>query len=156
MDIDHSSQIGDDMDFTTNSPFVKSLMTGLAIGICDTILCLLYNLIYRHDASSGFFSSDFISVSSIIFGINILFVVLGVVFAGVLKGGRMAEILFTLVFVALTIIGVIVAFQIHRVADPAQNSRFHGLLAGVMIIVGCSAALLPFIYHNKKFGQYVL
>jgi hypothetical protein len=33
MDDDHSSQIGDDMDYTSTLPFVKAFMTGLAVGI---------------------------------------------------------------------------------------------------------------------------
>ncbi|HLI93304.1 MAG TPA: hypothetical protein VKU83_06835 [Puia sp.] len=156
MEIDHSSQVGDEMDYTTNSPFVKSLMTGLAIGVSDTILSLLFNLFYRHDATSGYFSSDYVSVSSIIFGINILFVVIGLLFAAVQGGGRLAEWVFSLVFLVLTIVGVIAAMGVHPWADPLQNNRFHGLLAGLVIIVGVSAALLPVIYHNRKFRQYVL
>lgn len=156
MEIDHSSQIGDEMDYTTNSPFTKSLMTGLAIGVFDTILCLLFNLFDRYDATSGFFSSDFVSVSSIIFGINIIFVVFGVIFYFVQTGGRVAELLFSLVFAVLTVIGVIAAMNVHPWPDPLQNSRFHGLLTGMVIIVGVSALLLPFIYHSKWFKQYVL
>jgi hypothetical protein len=60
-------------------------MTGLFIGIADTVICLLYNLFYR-DGGHGFFSSDIVNVSSIIFGTNILFVVIGVLFFAFAKG----------------------------------------------------------------------
>jgi len=153
---DESSRIGDPNDFTSTFPFVKALMTGLFIGITDTIICLLYNLLYR-DGGHGFFSSDLINVSSIIFGTNILFVVIGVLFFAFSKGARKGEVIFSILFIVLTIIGAIAAGHVQRSADPAMNARFHGLLVGVVLIVGISAAVgMPLLYHSRKFGQYVL
>ena len=85
MENDHSSEIGDEMDYTSSFPFIKAFMTGLAIGIADTILCLAFNLLWRKDGTVGFFSSDFISVSSIIFGTNILFMVIGIIYFAFLQ-----------------------------------------------------------------------
>lgn len=144
------------MDYTTNSSFSRALMTGLAIGIAATILCLLYNLFYRYDATSEFVSSDFVNVSSTIFGVNIIFVVFGLILAAVVRAGRVAEIVYALVFVVLTIVGVVAALHVHPSIYADQNQRFHGLLAGMIIIVGAGAALLPFFYHNKGFKQHVL
>jgi hypothetical protein len=157
MENDNSSQVGDDMDFTSTFPFVKALMTGLAVGIADTLLCLAYNLLFRDDVSRGFFSSDIINVSSIIFGVNLLFVVIGVLYSGFLKAQATGEILFSVLFTVLTIIGVIVAMHVHRSADPIQNSRFHGLLTGVILILVISAAAgMHLFYHNRKFGEHIL
>jgi branched-subunit amino acid transport protein len=153
---DESSRIGDANDFTSEFPFMKALMTGLAIGITDTVLCLGYNLLYR-DGGHGFFSSDIINVSSIIFGTNIMFIVIGVLFFAFAKRARKGEMAFSILFIVLTIIGAIVASQVHRSADPDMNARFHGLLVGVVLIIGVSAAIgMPVLYHSRKFGQYVL
>jgi hypothetical protein len=153
---DESSRIGDPDDFTSSFPFMKALMTGLAIGISDTVLCLLYNLLYR-DGGHGFFSSDLINVSSIIFGTNILFVLIGVLFFAFAKGARKGEVAFSILFIVLTIIGAIAAAQVHRSADPDMNARFHGLLVGIVLIFGISAAIgMPVLYHSRRFGQYVL
>ena len=153
---DESSRIGDPNDFTSTFPFVKALMTGLFIGIVDTVICLLYNLLYR-GGGHGFFSSDIVNVSSIIFGTNILFVVIGVLFFAFSKGAMKGEVIFSILFIVLTIIGAIAAAHVQRSADPAMNARFHGLLVGVVLIIGISAAVgMPLLYHSRKFGRYVL
>src|SRR5580692_436427 len=157
MENDHSSQIGDNMDYTSTLPFVKAFMTGLAVGIADTILCLAFNLLWRKDGSIGFFSSDIINVSSIIFGTNILFIVIGVIYFGFLQAKVTGEVLYSMLFAALTVIGVIAAVHVHRSPDPVQNGRFHVLLTGVILIFGLSAAIgMPLLYHNRKFGQHIL
>jgi len=157
MENDHSRQVGDKMDYTSTLPFLKAFMTGLAVGIADTILCLAFNLLWRKDGDVGFFSSDIINVSSIIFGINILFIVISVLYFGFLQARVKGEVLFSVIFAALTVWGVIVATHIHRTPDPAQNARFHVLLTGVVLICGISAAAgIPLLYHNKKFGQRIL
>jgi biotin transporter BioY len=63
---------------------------------------------------------------------------------------------FSVLFIALTIIGVWAGVHIHRSPNPVLNSRFHGLLAGVILIVGLSAASMPLLYNSKWFGQHVL
>jgi hypothetical protein len=157
MENDHSSRIGDEMDYTSTLPFVKAFMTGLAIGIADTILCLAFNLLWRKDGAIGFFSSDIINVSSIIFGTNILFIIIGVLYFGFLKAEVKGEVLFSVIFAALTVWGVIAAAHVHRTPDPVQNGRFHVLLIGVILIFGISASVgMPILYHNKKFGQLIL
>jgi len=155
MENDRSSQLSDKDDFTSSFPFIKALMTALFVGIADTILCLCYNLLFR-DSSGGFLSSNIINVSSIIFGVNILFLVIGVLYFGFLQAAGKGEMAFSALFVVLTIIGVIAALHVHRSSDPAMNARFHGLLTGVVLIVGISAAGIPLLYHSRKFGQHVL
>jgi hypothetical protein len=153
---DESSRVGDPNDFTSTFPFIKALMTALFIGISDTVICLLYNLLYR-DGGHGFFSSDIVNVSSIIFGTNILFLVIGVVFFVFSKGAKKGEVIFSILFLVLTIVGAIAVSHVQRSADPAMNARFHGLLEVVVLIIGISAAVgMPLLYHSRKFGQYVL
>ena len=153
---DESSRVGDPNDFTSTFPFIKALMTGLFIGIIDTFICLLYNLLYR-DGGHGFFSSDLINVSSIIFGTNILFVLIGVLFFAFSRGAMKGEVAFSILFIVLTITGAIAAAHVQRSADPQMNARFRGLLVGIVLIIGTSAAFgMPVLYHSRKFRQYVL
>lgn len=156
METDHSSQIGDDMDYTSMFPFAKAFMTALAVGISDTILVLLFNLIWRDDLTTGFFSSNFISVSSIIFGVNILFCVIGVIYYGFLQAKGAGEVAFSILFAVLTLVGVITALHLHRYNDPGENTRFHVLLTGMMLICGLSATGMPLLYHSRWFGHHVL
>jgi hypothetical protein len=157
MENDYSSQVGDDMDYTSTLPFVKAFMTGLAVGIADTILCLAFNLLWRKDGDVGFFSSDIINVSSIIFGTNILFIIIGALYFGFLKAEMTGEVLFSVIFAALTVWGVIAAAHVHRSPDPTQNERFHVLLIVVILIFGVSASLgMPLLYHSRKFGRLIL
>ncbi|HUB61818.1 MAG TPA: hypothetical protein VL978_13985 [Puia sp.] len=157
MENDHTSQIGDDMDYTSTLPFVKAFMTALAVGISDTVLCLAYNLLWRDEGTTRFFSSDIISVSSLIFGVNILFIIIGLVYFGFLQAKATGEVIFSVIFAALTVIGVIVATHIQRSPLPGQNSRFHVLLVGVILICGISASVgIPLLYHSRKFNQHIL
>ena len=129
-------------------------MTGLATGIAATILCLIYNLIYRD--SGGYFPTILISVSSIIFGVNILFLAIGVIFAALARDKRKGEIIFSLIFLLLTVVGCIVAGHIRRTPDPYENGRFRGLFLGVVLILGIGAALIPLLYHNKSFHKHIV
>lgn len=137
------------------SRFYKAMMTGLFVGILVTIVCLLYNLVYR--SSSGFPLTDVVNVSSLIFFTNIVFLIIGIVYYLFVKyfsrGNRIFEIVFfalTIFFVALTIFG-------HRTDDHQLNVEFRTLMTGIVIIQGLSAALLlPFLYHNKSFEQHVI
>lgn len=155
MENDPSSQITDKEDFTSSLPFMRAFMTALFVGISDSILCLVFNLVYRGSAG-GFFSSALLNVSSIIFGVNILFILIGVLYFGFLRAARKGEIVFSILFVVFTIVGITVAQHIQRTPDPVENARFQGLLTGVMLIVGISAAIIPLLYHSRKFGEYVL
>jgi ABC-type spermidine/putrescine transport system permease subunit II len=66
-------------------------------------------------------------------------------------------VVFSVIFAALTVIGVIAAIHVHRSPDPGQNARFHVLLAGTILICGVSAAIgMPLLYHSRKFGQHIL
>ena len=137
------------------SPLSKAVLTGLFAGFTATVVCLIYNLIFRE--STSFSLSDIINVSSLIFAVNLLFLVIGIVYYGFITSFRKGGLLFMIIFVLLTIFFSWKAETVHRSPDPLLNSEFRQLLLGIVIITGVSAAfLLPFLFHNKKFEEHVL
>ena len=61
-----------------HSVFFKAMMTGLFVGVIDTVICLIFNIIYRNE--TGYILSSVINVSSLIFGINLILTLIGIVF----------------------------------------------------------------------------
>src|SRR5947208_10602161 len=68
------------------STFSRAVLTGVFVGFVSTLVCLFYNVLYRN--STGFLPADIINVSSLIFAVNLLFLVIGVIYYFFLKIGR--------------------------------------------------------------------
>jgi hypothetical protein len=137
------------------SPLSKAVLTGLFAGFTATVVCLIYNLVFRE--STSFSLSDIINVSSLIFAVNLLFLVIGIIYYGFITSLRKGGLIFMVVFVLLTIFFSWKAGTVHRSADQLLNTEFRQLLSGIIIITGASAAfLIPFLFHNKKFEEHVL
>jgi hypothetical protein len=134
--------------------FITTMLTGLFIGIIDTLICLAYNIGYRN--FTGYTPSALINVSSLIFAVNLLLLLTGMIYFLFRRvfGSRdyvyvTLAILFTGFLAWQTEIG-------HRFADPTLNAESKGLLLGIVLILGCSAILLPFFYRSKFFEKHVL
>jgi hypothetical protein len=134
--------------------FFRTLMTGLFIGIVDTIICLGYNIGYR--SISGYLPSAFINVSSLIFIVNLLFLVIGILYFGFLKAFGRKDILFVLFMLLVTAFCVWAVQTGHRFDEEKLNQGFRGLLSGIILILGISSVFLPFLYHSKSFERNVL
>ncbi|HET7897034.1 MAG TPA: hypothetical protein VFL47_05180, partial [Flavisolibacter sp.] len=76
---------------------------------------MAYNIFYRD--SSGFALSDYINVSSLIFAVNLVFFLIGVIYYGFLRMARSGEKIFVVVFLLLTIVLAYLGGQIHRSDD---------------------------------------
>lgn len=137
-----------------HSVFFKAMMTGLFVGIIDTVICLSYNVIYRD--MTGYVPSAFINVSSLIFAVNLLLLMIGILFYGFHRAAGLGDTLFVVVLVAVTFLLTWKAEGIHRFEDVRQDSGFHGLLAGVILICGLSAACIPFLYKSRKFQDLIM
>lgn len=138
-----------------SSVFIKALLTGVFVGFASTIVCLIFNIIYRN--YSGFTPSEIINVSSLIFGINILFVLVGLLYFVFLKASRMGNALFITVFALLTVFLLWKTAGVERSSIHAVTVQFRGLLSGIIIISGVSAAfVVPFLFHSKSFERSVL
>lgn len=143
------------MDNTYLTPFTKAVLTAVFTGIVATVLCLIYNIFFRY--SSGFQPSDFINVSSLIFAVNLLFLVIGVIFYGFLKLSKRGDLIFMIVFLALTVLLSFMAAGTHRWDAPQLNTEFHELFLPMIILMGLLAAVgIPFLFRNKKFEDAVL
>ncbi len=131
-------------------------MTAVFIGIMDTLICLVFNVVYR--SFNGFPLSAIFNVSVLIFAVNLAFYgyrrcVLGLFIKALKKG----DILYMIVFAALTALCIWRGYGSHRSDDPEINAQFHGLLTGMLLIMGVSAAFfIPYCYHSKKFEEHVL
>ncbi len=146
------------MDYSYDFPksrFYQSMMTGFFVGFFATVICLAYNIIYR--GSTGFPLSSFINVSSIIFLVNILFPVIGIVYYGFITAFKKADIVFVILFLLLTGFFAWRTELVRRTADHLLNAEFRNLLLGIVLIIGISAAVfIPLLYHSKKFKETIL
>ena len=138
------------------SKFYRAMMTGFFVGFIATFVCLAYNIVYRD--STGFPLNGFINVSSIIFAVNILFPIIGIIYYGFISSFKKADILFVILFLLLTAFFCL-AYRINTSHkwSLSKNIEFRNLLLGIVLILGISASvLIPLLYHSKKFENTVL
>ena len=131
-----------------------AMMTGLFVGIIDTLICLFYNIGYR--SYTGYTPSAIINVSSIIFVINLILLLLGMAYYGFLRASAMGTGLYLAVILLLTAFLTWKSAALIRFNDVRLDNGFRGLLIGIVLILGVSAAFVPFLYRNKKFLEHVI
>ena len=140
----------DNNNYDKKSPFERAFMTAVFVGIADTAICLIYNVMYRD--ATGFPLSAIFNVSSLIFAVNLLFMVIGIVYFAFIKLFKKGDVVFGAVFGLLTLILVWKGLNVHRADTQELNTGFRGLLEGMIVILGVSASFfLPYLYHSKKF-----
>jgi membrane-associated HD superfamily phosphohydrolase len=143
------------MDYNyQQSQFSRAMLTGLFVGIVATMLCLVYNIIYRE--STGFQPADFINVSSLIFVVNLVFWVIGIIYFICLKLAKKGDLIFEVLFVLLTIFCIWKTEFVQRAANHELTAQFRGLLLGIIIIMAIGAFLIPYLFHSKKFEEHVV
>jgi len=135
------------------STLSKAILTSVFIGFMATIVCLIYNIIFRE--STGYKPADFINVSSLIFAVNLIFFGAGLIYFFLLRSFRKGDMVFEILF------GLVILFCAWRAAhahmiNPHQTSEFRTLLIGVIIIMGLGIELVPLFFHNKRFEEAVL
>ncbi|HVT84159.1 MAG TPA: hypothetical protein VHD35_03110 [Chitinophagaceae bacterium] len=138
---------------TFQTPFSKAMLTSVFVGFVTCIVCLIYNIIYRDE--TGFPLNDIINVSTLIFAVNLLFVVIGFIYFSFMNSKK-SEFIFVAVFLLLTILGIIKAGSVVRSSDHEITEQFRGLLLGIIIITGVGILSIPFLFHNKKFRETIL
>src|SRR6202012_4649201 len=116
---------------------MKEFMTALFVGIMDTVICLIFNVVYRDGGI--YFSNDLINVSTLIFGILIIFSLIGIVYMVLVNTLEKGAIIFMGLFLLLTVAGLWGAGSAQISPDMAENERFRGLLKGILWIMGVSA-----------------
>lgn len=135
--------------------FSRALMTAVFVGYFTTLLTLIYDLIFVQMLKFPF--STFINVATLIFSVNLIFVVIGFIYYGFLSAFKKGDLYFIIVFILLSIFFVWRAEGIERTDNYTVNIQFRNLLSGIIIIIGAAASLvIPLLFHNKKFEKYVL
>ena len=136
------------------SPFSRAILTSVFIGFFTTVICLIYNIIFRE--STGYLPADFINVSSLIFAVNLIFLVAGLLYFFFLRSFKKGDLIFEVLFGALIIFCVWRASYVHMENSRVLSSEFRTLLIGTILIMGVGIELVPLLFHNKKFGDAVL
>jgi len=143
-----------DYDFP-KSAFYRSFMTAVFVGLAATIVTMLYDLVFVQ--VFGFPLSAIINVSSLIFGVNIIFIVVGILYYLFIASFKKGDLFFIVLFVLITAVLAWRSEHANRTDDYIVNHQFRNLLVGTVIIMGAMAAfLVPYLYHNKKFEDGVL
>lgn len=142
------------MNNERSSLFFKAIMTGLFVGVVDTVICLVFNIIYRSE--TGFIPSAMINVSSLIFAINILLTFFGIVFFFFLRAFKKGDMIFAAVAAALTGYCLWKIMGMTRFGDATLDSGFRGLLGGITFVLGLSTTSIPFLYRSERFVEAVI
>ncbi|HEX3080022.1 MAG TPA: hypothetical protein VHQ04_06145 [Puia sp.] len=129
-------------------PFDRIFLTALFAGILATMVCLGYNIWFREATYYG--PSDFINVSSIIFIVNILLMIAGVVYFVLKSWSKRGDLIYTLLFLLVIAFCIWKTMGMHRFADLKLNKEFVRLLGGTILIIGVAVLCIPYIYNHKK------
>jgi hypothetical protein len=135
--------------------FYRAFMTSVFVGIIATLTTMIFDMVFLNVFKLRL--SALINVSSLIFGVNIIFLVVGLIYYLFVSSFKKGDLFYIALLVVIT---VILAWRTEheiRRADTTINKKFQDLLAGVGNIMGAMAAfLVPYLYHNKKFDDAVL
>ncbi len=135
--------------------FYKSFMTCVFVGLIGTILCMLYDLFFTEILK--FPLSAIINVATLIFTINIVFLVIGALFYWFIRMSKSGETIFIILFILITAFFVWKIQGVQRTDSNAINIQFRYLSSGIVIILGLLTVVgVPYLFHNKKFEEYVL
>ncbi len=131
-----------------------SLMTAVFCGFTATVVGLLFNVIFRF--ATNFPISDIINVSTLIYMINILFLVAGLIFWGVKSTGSSGNI----IFIAFTLVVCGIMFWLasgSQLTDvPRLIKPYRQLLNGLVLIIMLFMLAMPMLAGNKKFQDFFL
>lgn len=135
--------------------FTRSLLTSVFAGIVATVVCLFFDVFYRE--GTNYHPADLINVSSLIFGVNLIFAVIGAIYYFFVRSGKSAEIAFIVIFFALTALCIWKVTGANMWPDAKENSEYRTLFSAIIGIMGiCAFVLIPFFYHSKKFEEAVV
>jgi len=88
--------------------------------------------------------------------VNLILLIIGMIYFLFKKVSRRGDLIFGVVFFALTMFLGWKTEMIQRFADTQVNHEFRGLLLGIVLICGISAACLPLLYNSRKFNEFAI
>ena len=136
------------------NPFDKVMMTAVFLGIIVTIVALAFDASFLE--STGFPFTSIINVSSLIFSITLVFMVIAVVYYALSHWLKYGSMLFIGLFVLITVLLLVKVAGIHRTDNQHLNHEFRQLLSIIILMVMVGAIFLPFLVNNRKFREHVI
>ena len=135
--------------------FYRSLMTCVFTGFIGTFLSMFYDLFFVEFLKYPL--SSIINVATLIYGVNLVFLVIGFLFYGFITFSRYGERIYITVFILMTAFFTWKMQEVHRTNNDLINLQFRYLSSGIIIILGLLASVaVPFLFHNKQFNKYVV
>ena len=135
--------------------FDRSLMTCVFVGIIGTLLCMFYDLFFVEYLKYAL--STIINVATLIFGVNLVFLVIGFLYYGFITFSRYGERIYIIVFILTTGFFIWKMQGAHRTDNDLINLQFRYLSSGIIILLGLLASVaVPFLFHNRQFNKYVV
>lgn len=143
------------METQEKSLFFRTFMTALFAGLVATLATVIFDMV---SAQVFYFPLSFINnVSTLIFTVNILFPVLGVLYYACLKLTPKGDPIYMLICLVLTGYYAFKAWGMHADADLGRNIQIRDLFTGIALILGLIAAFaVPYFYHSKSFERNVV
>lgn len=135
------------------SPLSKAILTGVCVGFFSTVVCLLYNVIFRE--STGYSATEYLNVSTLIFAVNLLFLVVGIFFFLFRSWFKKGNLIFEVVFALVILFCIWKAAQVH-LESRSNTIEFRELLLGTIIILGIGIEIIPLLFNNRKFHEAFL
>ncbi len=137
---------------STTFSFSKIFLTSLFVGLIATMACLIYDIWYRMATFYG--PSDFINVSTIIFIVNILLLIAGVVYWAFKNGSKNGDVFYLFFFMLVLGFCFWKIIGIHRFSENGLNREFIQLLGGTALIIGVATLSVPLFYNSKKMTSF--
>jgi hypothetical protein len=91
----------------------------------------------------------------LIFAVNLLFVLIGMIYFLFLRIFGRRDIIFDLAFLLITVFFAWRTELSRRFADHLVNQEFKGLLLGIVIILGAGILAVPLLYRSRLMDKYV-
>jgi hypothetical protein len=135
--------------------FYRSFMTCVFTGLIGTVFCMFYDLAFVQ--IMNFPLSSIINVSTLIFAVNITFLVVGTLYYWSVTLVKHGETVYIALFILITAFMLLKIQGFQRTDNAVINTQFRWLSSGIIIILGALAAIaVPFLYRSRKFDEYVL
>ncbi len=129
--------------------FSRTLLTGVFTGIIATCVNLVYNFIYR--GIEGFYPSEIINVSSIIFVTMLILVIAAIAYFALTHFVKQGNLIYIVVFGVLTLLCLYVSLHVNRSNNAVETEQFRGLLLGTVALTGImSVVLVPYLSKHSE------
>jgi len=125
----------------------RSVFAGLFTGIIVSLVNTIYDFIFR--GITKFSPSEFINISSLIFGSLLISVLASLLFLALSKYVNKGKMIFTIVILLITIVCGILVISAHGTGLTLAGRG--GLLLGMIIITGVlTAFLIPYFSAHSN------